>query len=158
MANARDTHQTDTDKEVRAQGASPDGRRARYAAALYQAANPERLDSVAAALPECSHWQEQADAAMAVADAEFNALLDQLCAEKLREAADKGAALDRRKIGIHADTIRDAWEEGRDEVVDLLRGMADESGVGASAKQATKRPNGMDPVHILGIDSAEPTR
>ncbi|MFJ9671401.1 hypothetical protein ACIRP5_11505 [Streptomyces sp. NPDC101221] len=45
----------------------------------------------------------------------------------LREAAAAVAALDRRKVGIAADTIRDAWEEGRDEGVDLLRRMADET-------------------------------
>lgn len=45
----------------------------------------------------------------------------------LREAADALAALDRRKLGIEADTIKDAWEEGRDEAEDLLRRMADET-------------------------------
>jgi hypothetical protein len=45
----------------------------------------------------------------------------------LREAADAVAALDRREIGITADTIRDAWEEGRDESADLLRRMAAEA-------------------------------
>jgi hypothetical protein len=45
----------------------------------------------------------------------------------LREAADAVAALDRRKLGIAADTIKDAWEEGRDEGADELRRMADET-------------------------------
>lgn len=45
----------------------------------------------------------------------------------LREAADAVAALDRRKLGIAADTIRDAWEEGRDEGADELRRLADEA-------------------------------
>lgn len=45
----------------------------------------------------------------------------------LREAADAVAALDRRVLGIDADTIRDAWEEGRDEGVELLRRLADEA-------------------------------
>lgn len=45
----------------------------------------------------------------------------------LREAAELVAALDRRKTVIHADTIRDAWEEGRDEGADLLRRLAAEA-------------------------------
>ena len=45
----------------------------------------------------------------------------------LREAADQVADLDRRNLGIAADTIRDAWEEGRDEGADLLRRLAAEA-------------------------------
>lgn len=45
----------------------------------------------------------------------------------LREAAATVAALDRRKLGIAADTIRDAWEEGRDAGADELRRMAAEA-------------------------------
>ncbi|MYU20781.1 hypothetical protein [Streptomyces sp. SID8352] len=48
-------------------------------------------------------------------------------AAALREAAAAVAALDRREIGITADTIRDAREEDRDEGADLLRRMADET-------------------------------
>lgn len=54
----------------------------------------------------------------------------------LREAADQVAALDRRKLGISADTIRDAWEEARDEAKDLLRRMA--------AEPAAARPDQTD--------------
>lgn len=51
-------------------------------------------------------------------------LLDDYRAAVLREGADAVGALDRRKLGIEADTIKDAWEEGRDEGADLLRDMA----------------------------------
>ncbi|MFF7476637.1 hypothetical protein [Streptomyces sp. NPDC008092] len=63
----------------------------------------------------------------------------------LREAADAVAALDRRKLGIAADTIRDAWEEGRDEGADELRRLADE------AQQTETEP----PVHLGDKANAE---
>ncbi|MFC4494020.1 hypothetical protein ACFPA8_07730 [Streptomyces ovatisporus] len=49
-----------------------DDRRERYAAAMYEKANPgfRWIDAVSAGLPDCAYWREQADAAMAVADAE----------------------------------------------------------------------------------------
>lgn len=52
-------------------------------------------------------------------------------ADTLREAATAVEALDRRKTTIHADTIRDAWEEGRDEGATLLRRMAAAAPAGA---------------------------
>lgn len=56
---------------------------------------------------------------------EAEQLIDDYRAAVLREGADAVAALDRRKLGIEADTIKDAWEEGRDEGADLLRDMAE---------------------------------
>ncbi|MGA5604033.1 hypothetical protein ACPCUF_23860 [Streptomyces griseoincarnatus] len=52
----------------------------------------------------------------------------------LREAADAVARLDRRKLGIAADTIRDAWEEARDEAEAELRRMADETATETPSK------------------------
>lgn len=56
-----------------------DERRERYAAAMYEKANPgfRWVDAVAAGLPDCAQWREEADAAMAVADSELDELIHQ---------------------------------------------------------------------------------
>lgn len=60
-------------------------------------------------------------------------------AATLREAADAVAALDRRKAVIYADTIKDAWEEGRDEGAALLRRLAVEvEQAGGPSREATE--------------------
>lgn len=77
-------------------------------------------------------------------------------ADVLLEAAEAVAALDRRKLGIASDTIRDAWEEGRDEGADELRRLADE------AQQPGTTPRcscgGQFPLHHLNADTHNPVQ
>ncbi|MET9142411.1 hypothetical protein [Streptomyces sp. NPDC004042] len=73
-------------------------------------------------------------------------------AADLREAAEAVAALDRRTVGIAADTIRDAWEEGRDEGAALLRHLADEAQQGETGDQRPRRADN-DPDRIVGYQS-----
>lgn len=65
----------------------------------------------------------------------------------LRWAADAVGALDRRTIGISADTIKDAWEEGRDEGADLLRRLADEPAVGSCVAAEAPHAETPDEAH-----------
>ncbi|WP_405960776.1 hypothetical protein OG235_27825 [Streptomyces sp. NBC_00024] len=99
-------------------------------------AEEARLHDPAAAVPVAAPpTTEQTEARCAVCRRSGDGSHPAVCfppapadrAATFREAAELVAALDRRKIGIVADTIKDAWEEGRDECADLLRRLAVEA-------------------------------